>query len=112
MNRLCGVLLDSEVLNVNHFLDKLWEKRVKKGNEIIRTEPTVIVRTVDGEVWDFHQTVLRAQPSGFIELAAYNVTEPYQLSQELKAKNESLSRINERMRAYSRVICNTNFWFI
>ncbi|MGN0275796.1 MAG: hypothetical protein ACI4CZ_01230 [Hominisplanchenecus sp.] len=101
MNRLCGVLLDSEILNVNHFLEKLWEKRVKKGNEIIRTEPTVIVRTVDGEVWDFHQTVLRAQPSGFIELAAYNVTEPYQLSQELKAKNESLSRINERLRAYS-----------
>lgn len=102
MQHISGELFDSEMLNICSFHEHLLEGKVKNGAEILRREPTVIVRTSDGTVWDFHSRSLPMKPSGVYEMIAYDITEQVQLNRELEQRNERLNRVNQRLRRFSR----------
>lgn len=101
MQCISGELFDSEILNVNRFQNRLLEAAAENRIKTIRTEPTVIVRTKDGKVWDFHCSERNTEKPGLHELIAFDITEQYRLSIELKQRNERLNRINERLQRFS-----------
>lgn len=94
-------LFDSEILNANFFQSRLLETAEGKSQSIIRTKPTVIVRTADGRAWDFHCRELNIEKKGLYELIAFDISEQYSLSIALKERNERLNRVNERLRRFS-----------
>ncbi|MGN0372749.1 MAG: hypothetical protein ACI4F3_08040 [Enterocloster sp.] len=101
MNSISGELFQSEILNVENFYRRLKEKEVPDGVEVIRTDPTVILRTPDGRVWDFHRSRLMEVAPDIYELTAFDITEQYLLSLELKERNRRLEQVNERLRRFS-----------
>lgn len=104
MQYISGELFGSEILNAERFFRRLECMDTEKNTQIIRTQPTVRVRTKDGKVWDFHRGSLEVGHDRIRELVAYDVTEQYRLGQELEKRNQSLSQINERLRLYSQEV--------
>lgn len=104
MHRINQELFDRGILNVNIFWNKLKNKAIDKNAEVVSTEPTIMVCTRDEKVWDFHKNVLKIGKTKVQELIAYDVTEQYRLSQELKQKNQSLAKVNERLKVYSNQV--------
>lgn len=104
MNKLSGELIGTEILNGEMFFDRLKCNAVGKDAEIIRTNPTVLVRTGDEKVWDFHRNVLKAGRQTIQEMVAYDITEQHRLGRELDERNQALGRVNERLRQYSREV--------
>ncbi|MDD6069261.1 MAG: hypothetical protein PUC12_00385 [Clostridiales bacterium] len=104
MNRISGELFDTEILNAEDFWKQLKTGERMGNGVILRTEPTVLVRTEDGKIWDFHRNILAIGHSEIQELIAYDVTRQYELYGELEKQNQRLSRINERLRLYSREV--------
>ena len=102
MNRISAELFGTTLLNADAFLQSL--RRGEGKAEFLRTEPTVIVRTEDGKVWDFRVRTLTVRRAAVQELIAYDVTEQHRLGEELDARNEGLRRVNERLRRYSREV--------
>lgn len=98
MNRISSELFDTEILNAEHFLNRLKENNEK----IIRTTPTILVKTADEKVWEFSQTILKIKNAEVHELIACDITQQYQLSGELKQRNEQLNKVNERLHRFSR----------
>lgn len=104
MNRISGELFHTEILNARLFWIQLKGKLGKKIEGIICTRPTVIVRTGDGKIWEFHRNVLKAGSSQIHEMLAYDITKQYELARELDERNQKLGRINERLQLYSREV--------
>ena len=104
MNKLSGELAGTEILNGEMFFDRLKSNAVEKEAEIIRIDPTVIVRTGDEKIWDFHRNVLKVGHKRIHELVAYDVTKQHILGRELDERNQALGRVNERLRRYSREV--------
>ena len=101
MNRLSGEVSGQEIMNAELFIRRLKEKKVPDRMRIIRTEPTVLLETVDGSVWDFRiRSLIPGKPDTF-EIAAFNITEQYRSNRELKKRNERLEQVNERLRRFS-----------
>lgn len=98
MNRISSELFDTEILNAEHFLNRLKENNEK----IIRITPTILVKTADEKVWEFSQTILKIKNAEVHELIACDITQQYQLSGELKQRNEQLNKVNERLHRFSR----------
>lgn len=98
MNRISSELFDTEILNAEHFLNRLKENNEK----IIRTTPTILVKTADEKVWEFNQTILKIKNAEVHELIACDITQQYQLSGERKQRNEQLNKVNERLHRFSR----------
>lgn len=104
MNRICGELFDTEILNAEQFWNRLGNREVQDADAIIRTEPTILCRTRDGNIWDIHRNFLTIEDTEIHELIAYDVTRQYALNEELDMKNRQLSEVNERLRRYSREV--------
>lgn len=104
MNRISGELFDAEILNVEGFWKRLKDGMGTDNGYVLRTEPTLLVRTSDGKIWDFHRNQLIINQSEIHELIAYDVTRQYELNGELEKRNQQLSRINERLRLYSQEV--------
>ena len=92
------------ILNAEEFWKQLKTGERMDNGVILRREPTVLVRTKDGKIWDFHRNVLTIEHSEIHELIAYDVTRQYELNGELEEQNQRLARINERLRRYSREV--------
>lgn len=101
MNRLSGEMFGTEILNAEHFWSGMQDRKVKGENLILRTEPTMIARTKDEKIWDFHRSLLKIGSFEVHELVANDITEQYRLNQELYERNKRLGQINERLRLYS-----------
>lgn len=102
MNRICGELFDAELLNAEAFWRRLQNG---EGNaQFLRLEPTVLLQTGDGRIWELRCRELTVGRSEVRELTACDVTTLYQLSQELDQRNQSLRRVNKRLRRYSREV--------
>ena len=105
MNRICGELFDAELLNAEAFWQRLQNG---EGNaRFLRTGETVLLQTGDGRIWDIRQRKLTVDRSEVRELTACDVSTPYRLSQELDQRNQSLRKVNERLRRYSREVERT-----
>lgn len=102
MNRISGELFHTELLNADTFWRSL--KNGEGNAKFLRTAPTVRLQTKDERVWDFRHRLLTVDRSEVQELAAYDVTTLYRLLQELDARNKDLSKVNERLRRYSREV--------
>lgn len=101
MNRICGELFDTEILNGELFWKQLKgseEKELQRGS---RKASVVTVRTKDGKIWENRRNVLHIGKTEICELVAHDVTEQYGLSQELEERNKKLVQINERLCKYS-----------
>lgn len=105
MNRICGELFDSELLNAEDFWRHLQNGEGKAS--FLRTGPAVLLQTGDGSVWDVRHRKLTVDRAEVRELTACDVTTPYRLAQELDRRNQSLRRVNERLRRYSREVERT-----
>lgn len=102
MNRICAELFGRTMLNAAAFWSSL---QGGKGNaEFLRTEPTVLLRTKDARIWDFRIRTLTVRHAEVQELIAYDVTTQCRLAEELDARNESLRRVNARLRRFSREV--------
>lgn len=101
MQLISGELFNSEILNAESFQNGMIKAAAEKNSKIISTEPTIIVQTEDAKIWDFHCRELHTEISGVYELIAFDITEQYNLTKELKHRNEQLNRINERLRRFS-----------
>lgn len=88
MNRISGELFGREILNAERF----WQDVQRMG------EP---VRTQDGRVWEIRRSVLTVRRAQVYELSALDVTEQHRLHEELKRRNERMSRVNLRLRRFS-----------
>lgn len=104
MNQICGELFDTEILNAEQFWNRLKNREVQDADAVIRTEPTILCRTRDGNIWDIHRNVLTIGDTEVHELIAYDVTRQYALNEELDRRNRQLSKVNERLRLYSREV--------
>lgn len=105
MNRICGELFDTELLNAEVFWQRLQNG---EGNaQFLRLAPTVLLLTGDGRIWEFRCRELTVGRSEVRELTACDVTTPYRLSQELDQRNQSLREVNKRLRRYSREVERT-----
>ena len=102
MNRISSELYDREILNAETFIRRLRENVPEDRATLIRTSPNITVRTAKGRVWEFHREELTVGKSEIYELIAADITEQYGLTEELEKRNERLSRVNERLRLFSR----------
>lgn len=103
MNRLCGVLFDCELLNAQHFWTDLTELPQRETNGVLlRTQPILTIQIPDGTIWGFQRSRLPLTDFQVWELVAYDLTEQYQLHQELNQRNIRLNAVNERLRQFSR----------
>lgn len=102
MNRLCGEIFGRGIMDGCKVWKDIQAKRGKDGIEFIGQSPSISVRLNDGSVWDFQRKRIMAGDREFWELTACDVTKEYVLNQELKARNEQLTRTNERLRQFGK----------
>lgn len=101
MNRICGELFDTEILNGELFWKQLEERVEKEFQRGIRKDSVVTVCTKDERIWEFRRNTLNIGKNEICELVAHDVTEQYELSKELEERNRKLVQINERLCKYS-----------
>lgn len=101
MNRLCGRLLGSEIMNAEIFMENIRSGSFERNARRLRNQPVVTVKEQDGQVWEFRYNTLMIGSSEITEIIAYNVTEQAKLNRELSQRNRKLSEINERMRSFN-----------
>ncbi len=106
MNTLSMELFGTVVMNNERCWQRLAAHELTSGVEVLRDEPTTVVRVPDGTVWELRRSALRPERGEVIETAAFDVTEQYELNRELEDSNRVLSRVNERLRRYSREVAN------
>lgn len=104
MNQICGKLFQTEILNLNHFWKALHQVKTSEMMEVVRTEPTLILHFSDTEVWDFRKKEVVMNGNIYQEVIAYDVSEEYQLNQELKFRNIRLNQVNERLMKFNEEV--------
>lgn len=81
--------------------EKLWrcieEKSVK-----MEVSDGLVIFTSDSKVWNVRRSEIEAEGNKINEIVALDVTEQYELRQELEERNERLNSVNERLRIFSR----------
>ena len=58
-----------------------------------------LIRTADGETWQFQKSVLTLDGKDYDQITAADMTEQYRVTQELSKKNLHLKEVQERMKA-------------
>ena len=53
MNEICGYLFQTEIMNANDFWEDLQSIQTSEKAEVIRNEPSLILRFSDTKVWNF-----------------------------------------------------------
>lgn len=101
LNSLSAELFGVTVMNNESCWRRLADGDLLPGALRVRAEPTPIVKTADGTVWDFRRSVSMPGLTGVIETVAYDVTEQYVLNRELEERNRALEGINGRLKKYS-----------
>ena len=101
MNRICGEMFDTEILNGELFWKQLVERVEKELQRGIREDSVVTVCTKDERIWEFRRNTLHIGKNEICELVAHDLTEQYALSKELEERNKKLVQINERLCKYS-----------
>ena len=87
--------------NVNHFWEKIVVGDLPDGITRLNDENSPILIFENGEVWTFSKTNIKVDREDIVQLFAVDTTDLYNLSTELKEKNESLKKMNLRLQEYS-----------
>lgn len=91
MNELCVAVMNSPLLNGNHFCDA-----VKDG-----------IMTVDGRVWRFSCRDISLDGENLHEMIASDITTEYAKNRALEKDKEELSMLNRELQEYYLTIDNT-----
>lgn len=102
MNRLCGEIFGSGIMNGSKVWRDIREKRGKDGIEFIDQGSQKAVKLKDGHVWKFQRKKVMAEDREFWELTACDITKEYNLNKELEVRGKQLAQVNERLRQFSR----------
>ena len=88
MTELCRKLTGELLSDAGRFWQHI-ERRSENG----------LIRTAEGESWQFHKSVLRLDGKDYEQLTAADMTEQYRVTEELSQKNLHLKQVQERMKA-------------
>ena len=94
MDRLCTALTGSSPVDAQTFTDKLEATGEAQNN-------ARIVRLSDGSVIMFLREEIVSNGSPYTQMIAFDVTEQYRITEQLKANNKKLIDLQMRMKAYS-----------
>ena len=100
MEWLCFALTGQDLQDVGEF----WEQITKHGPNIYAqpltygTQPCF--RLENQEIWTFHRDFLDNEGMQVIQISAVNISQLYQLSQELADNSRRLADLNRRLKQY------------
>lgn len=104
MNEICGYLVQTEIMNANDFWEDLQNIQTSEKAEVIRNEPSLILRFSDTKVWNFLKKEVSMKDTSYQEIIAYDIAEQYQLNRELKDRNTKLNDINRRLMKFNEEV--------
>ena len=104
MNEICGYLFQTEIMNANDFWEDLQSIQTSEKAEVIRNEPSLILRFSDTKVWNFLKKEVSMKDTSYQEIIAYDIAEQYQLNRELKDRNTKLNDINRRLMKFNEEV--------
>ena len=90
---LCGEIFGKGIMNANTFFEDLKRGCFKNGAELIRSTPSITVKTADGKVFDFRRRDIKVGKLTATELIACDITEQHRLLSELRSKNKKMDEI-------------------
>lgn len=98
MQSICSTAFEHSVTDTTVF------DNITEGNActVERGEYGTFMHLPDGTVWDMRITELSDNGRKLREYIAYDVTERYRKTAELKERNERLAAVNAKIREYSR----------
>lgn len=99
MHRLSHALTGKTIYNIKVLEKNIKEKTLLPDALVIRTEPSVVIR-IKEEVWNLR----RIEHQHADETLAHNITDQWNLIEEIKSKNDKLEQINEGLRAYQKKV--------
>ena len=71
MNEICGYLFQTEIMNANDFWEDLQNIQTSEKAEVIRNEPSLILRFSDTKVWNFLKKEVSMKDTSYQEIIAY-----------------------------------------
>ncbi len=101
MKKIMRAAFDSGVNDAMVF-EKLDYIGLNSGCRIEKNGGGVLLILQDGSAWNIKTGKITADGVVYNECIAYNVTEPYGKSLELKKRNAHLTAVNEKIREYSK----------
>lgn len=96
MNELCYSLMGKDLQNANKFWDMLISGDIQGDAECLSKGDTPCCRLKDGSVWVFSREKIET----FIQLTASDITQLYNVNNQLEIKNSELKAMNTRLKEY------------
>ena len=100
MEQICQELTGKDLQNGNVFWARLSRDQITNHAEPVWYERTHCLRMKNGEIWSFEKQLLKMDTKDVWQLTAVNISELYQLSQQLKKENSQLTEMNQRLRQH------------
>ena len=100
MEQICQELTGKDLQNGNVFWTRLSRDQITNHAEPVWYERTHCLRMKNGEIWSFEKQLLKMDAKDVWQLTAVNISELYQLSQQLKKENSQLTEMNQRLRQH------------
>lgn len=100
MNALCLELTGEPLWNAEVFWHALVTGKVLPQDAVLQTGEMPIVRTGDMRVWSFERTPIDANGEQSMQIIASDVTQEYEMNDQLRSENLRLAEINRRLRQY------------
>ena len=101
MQYICGAAFGKSVIDTGIF-ESITADELRPGCSVERDSAGTFLHLPDESVWNIRITPLKNGKRTVKEYAAYDVTEQYLKSEELKKRNERLAAVNAKIRLYSR----------
>lgn len=101
MQYICGEAFGKSVTDTGIF-ENITADELRPGCSVERDSAGTFLHLPDETVWNIRITSLKDGKRTVKEYAAYDVTEQYRKSEELKTRNERLDAVNAKIRLYSR----------
>lgn len=94
-------------MDLNEIRRRLTAGRLRTGCETATYAGGVYLLLPDGTVWDLREKTIDTRYGSYRELLAFNVTDLYRGTEELKVRNERLAAVNEQIREYRKNLDHT-----
>ncbi len=96
MNKLCYAITGTDLQNADSFWSRLSNNDIQNNVECLEKGENPCYRLVDGTVWRFSRENL----DNFVQITASDITQVYEVNNNLQDKNEELQTLNMRLREY------------
>ena len=102
MEHLCLELTGKYLQDGNAFWRELTMEPPVVQAEPMRHGSARCFRLENGDIWTFEREILQMDKKSVIQLSAVNISELYQLSEQLERENAQLEEMNQRLRQYGK----------